>query len=103
MCTVLLLPGGYPIAVNKYIISYHIIVCSYVSFPLSITQITQQHVFYQSYLTTTSVYSVFQIFKKKMIASVSWNKTSCLISRLFFKDTISKVHPRTGHEGPEEE
>jgi hypothetical protein len=25
MCTVLLPPGGYPIAVNKYIISYHII------------------------------------------------------------------------------
>jgi hypothetical protein len=24
MCTVLLPPGGYPIAVNKYIISYHI-------------------------------------------------------------------------------
>ena len=23
MCTVLLPPGGYPIAVNKYIISYH--------------------------------------------------------------------------------
>jgi hypothetical protein len=25
MCTVLLPPGGYPIAINKYIISYHII------------------------------------------------------------------------------
>ena len=25
MCTVLLPPGGYPIAVNKYIISYHIL------------------------------------------------------------------------------
>ena len=25
MCTVLLPPGGYPIAVNKYIISYHIV------------------------------------------------------------------------------
>jgi len=25
MCTVLLSPGGYTIAVNKYIISYHII------------------------------------------------------------------------------
>ena len=23
MCTVLLLPGGYPLAVNKYFISYH--------------------------------------------------------------------------------
>jgi hypothetical protein len=39
--------------------------------PLSITQITHQHVFYQNYVTTTSLYSVFQTFKKKMIASVS--------------------------------
>jgi len=25
MCTALLPPGGYPIAVNKYIISYHVL------------------------------------------------------------------------------
>ena len=37
MCTVLLPPGGYPIAVNKYTLSYHIIyhIISYISYIIS--------------------------------------------------------------------
>jgi len=34
MCTVLLPPGGYPIAVNKYIISYDIISTTMANGPL---------------------------------------------------------------------
>ena len=76
------------------------IVCFLCHFPLSITRITQQKRFYRNYVTTTSLYSVFQIFKKKMVASVSWNKMSCVISRLFFKYIIDIFRPRTGHEVP---
>jgi len=35
MCTVLLPPGGYPIAVNRYIISYHIISYHIISYIIS--------------------------------------------------------------------
>ena len=55
MCTVLLLPGGYPIAVNKYIISYHIISYHIISYHIISYHIIPYHI------TTYHIISYYNI------------------------------------------
>jgi hypothetical protein len=80
MCTALLPPGGYPTAVNKYIISYHIISYHIISITDNKHSYAQNKTFIKtSYMTITISTRNVAIFCKKACLANTFARTSAIL------------------------